>query len=244
MSRRWHKWVHRLFQPSRPLSQGRGRSKHFSLLLEPLEERVLLATVNWIGSSGDWDTPGNWLDAATQTNHVPGAGDDAVISTAGITVTHTSAAVDAVRSLSCKAALTLAAGQVSLAVDSIISNGFTLSGGTLSGPGNLTVTSAMDWTDGSMVGGGKTIIAAGATLNVPGSNTKHLDNRTIANAGVFTWISPGFTGPIDANDGSVINNTGIFNLVEHHNLAWDGLGTAPAVFNSGSIRIDGTVDQE
>ena len=47
----------------RQATRGRNRRLHaeFSKLsqaqrVEPLENRVLLATVNWIGGSGDWHT--------------------------------------------------------------------------------------------------------------------------------------------------------------------------------------------
>ena len=46
--------------------------------------------VNWVGGSGDWNAPGNWLDALTLTHHVPGQFDDAVIDRPGITVTYSS----------------------------------------------------------------------------------------------------------------------------------------------------------
>src|SRR5947209_11569646 len=61
--------------------------KRHYLMVEHLEARCLLSTVNWIKpTGGDWDTPANWLDASTGTNHVPTVNDDAVISVSGITV--------------------------------------------------------------------------------------------------------------------------------------------------------------
>ena len=47
-------------------------------LIEALEERRLLATVDWISPvSGDWNVGSNW-----STGQVPGTSDDAVIDTA------------------------------------------------------------------------------------------------------------------------------------------------------------------
>ena len=69
--------------------------------LEPLESRILPATVNWINpGGGDWDTASNW-----SSGQVPGAGDDAVISIPGITVTHSDFATDSVHSLTSQANL-------------------------------------------------------------------------------------------------------------------------------------------
>src|SRR5437867_1935768 len=103
------------------------------LRIEPLEQRLLLSTVNWIAGDGDWNTASNWLDNTSLTNHVPASGDDAVIDVTGITVTHGSGDADAVDSLTSKAAIDLSSGQLSLANASSISGPFTLSGGTLSG---------------------------------------------------------------------------------------------------------------
>lgn len=60
----------------RPATRRRNRCWS----VEPLERRVLLATVQWTGS-GDgtlWSDPANW-----STNAVPAAGDDVIISSAG-----------------------------------------------------------------------------------------------------------------------------------------------------------------
>src|SRR5262249_37894324 len=107
-----------------PDRQGRGR---FRPGLELLEPRTLLTTLPWINpSSGDWDTPGNW-----DAGRVPNSSDDVVINTAGITVSHSSSVADSVKSLTSQAALTLAAGSLSITNPSSINNNFTLSGGTL-----------------------------------------------------------------------------------------------------------------
>src|SRR5438132_718667 len=72
-------------------SRGRRRKarsrQRFQPLLEALEDRILLSTVNWIGGSGDWSTVANWRDDA-MVNRLPGPGDDAVINVAGIAVAH------------------------------------------------------------------------------------------------------------------------------------------------------------
>ena len=61
---------------------------------EILEDRLTLSTVRWINSAGgDWDKPSNW-----STGALPGAGDDVVIDTPGITVTRSTFASDSIHS--------------------------------------------------------------------------------------------------------------------------------------------------
>ena len=73
------------------------------LWLEGLEDRLLLSTIRWTNpAGGDWDTAANW-----DLNRVPVAADDAVIDTAGITVTHGVGTSDAVHSITSQAALVL-----------------------------------------------------------------------------------------------------------------------------------------
>ena len=74
---------------TRSRKRSLSRRDLFHPLLEALEERVLPATVSWIGGSGDWNTAANWRDDAL-VNRLPGPDDDAVIDVAGISVTHTS----------------------------------------------------------------------------------------------------------------------------------------------------------
>ena len=65
----------RLKAASKPRPQGRRQRPNVELL----EERQLLATVQWISTTG-----GNWDDAANwSTGQVPGTGDDVVIDVSG-----------------------------------------------------------------------------------------------------------------------------------------------------------------
>ena len=62
----------------------------------------------------------------------------------------------------------------------------TLSSGTLDGSGDATVSDAFVWTGGSMIGSGKTIIAASATGSISTSTVKYL-SRTMENSGELTY---------------------------------------------------------
>jgi hypothetical protein len=93
---------------SRRRSTIGGAPKQASI--EYLEERTLLATVNWMNpSGGDWNTPGNW-----DANRVPDSGDDAVISITGITVTHSANVTDSIKSLNSQATVTLSGGTLNV----------------------------------------------------------------------------------------------------------------------------------
>jgi hypothetical protein len=61
---------------------------------------------------------------------------------------------------------------------------FTMAAGTLTGSGILTITGAFNWTDGTMGGSGRTIIAAGATGTLATTSIKEVNNsRVLENRG-------------------------------------------------------------
>jgi hypothetical protein len=76
-------------------------------------------------------------------------------------------------------------------------------GGTLGGTQTVTVGSVMNWLEGTMTGGGRTIIPPGATLNIPGSDTVYLSSRTVENGGTILWTGP---ANIYTVDNTVITN--------------------------------------
>src|SRR5690242_18422291 len=113
----------------------RARSPYrFRPSLETLEGRDLPSVVTWTNpAGGDWDKPSNWSSGS-----VPTAADDVQINTAGITVTHSSLANDAVHSLTSHAALKVTGGQLYLGSASTLASTLTLTTfGTITGPGSL-----------------------------------------------------------------------------------------------------------
>jgi hypothetical protein len=166
--------------------------------LEPLGGRILPAGVTWINpAGGDWDTPANW-----DAGRIPGAADDVMIPQAEITVTHSSSAADAVRSLTSEAALAITNGSLSLATPSTIDNTLALSGGTLAGAGRLTVNQQFTWTGGTLGGLGTTEALGGLVIN-GASSTPTLDTRTLDNGAAAVWA--GSRG-LALNNGAVLNN--------------------------------------
>ena len=162
-----------------------------------LEDRTLLATMLWTNAAGgDWDVASNWVNAADPTDqHVPIASDDAQINLSGITVTHSSPASDSVNSLTISASdatLNISNGSLALlspTTTSTDAGGLSMSGGTLSTAGTLTVGGSMSWTGGTISGGGTLAIPAGATLAFGTSSdftTETLDGVTLDNSGTVT----------------------------------------------------------
>src|SRR2546421_131421 len=72
-------WARLCGRPAR-----RSKRAPCMLRLEPLEERTLLSTINWIAGSGNFDVGFNWSGGA-----VPGPNDVAVIDTGSTAATIT-----------------------------------------------------------------------------------------------------------------------------------------------------------
>ena len=155
-------------------------------LIEPLERRLLLATISWLpGKSGDFHDPANW-----NTGTVPGPGDDAVIGTIGSnTVTLSQPA--SVRSLvfdnrtgnaqlNAAAPLTISADSRIGAPDGVFATAGTLftTTSSINGPGLLRVNHYAD------------LFLHNATVNAP----LHVTSRVVA-AGDTTINGPFSLGP-------------------------------------------------
>jgi hypothetical protein len=91
--------------------------------------------------------------------------------------------------------------------DSITIPALDLDSGELNGAATLTVTSAGEWSGGTMADPGTTAIAAGATFTIDGSGPKTLSQRTLQNAGTLTWNG----GDITGTTGTIVNTgTSVF----------------------------------
>jgi hypothetical protein len=137
----------------------------------------LPSTVNWTGTSGLWNDATKWTDASDSSHHVPGAGDDAVISTA-VTVTHNS--TDSVQSVSVSTGtLEFTGGNLTVSTTASGTGTYNLRGG------NLT---------GAQVASGTTLTAAsaGSTLSAVTLNTGSTLDLTTVN-GVYVYVQGGLT---------------------------------------------------
>jgi hypothetical protein len=185
-----------------------GRRARYRPYLEAIEDRVLLAVVNWIGpgAGGDWDIAANW----TSKPNLPGVFDTANIP-AGVTVMHNLGGVDSINMLNCNGALNIATGSLTIAALSFVNQGLTLigpavlrsngnlnvnnlpfsiNGATLTGVGNVTVNAPFLWNGGTMNGTGVLTANRGMAINGNGA-TETLANGTLANAGNATWNGNG-----------------------------------------------------
>jgi hypothetical protein len=104
--------------------------------------------------------------------------------------------------------------------------------GTWSGTGILTIASAMNWSGGTMSGGGLTIITPGVTLQLPGPNGVGLNTRTLENAGTVIWTG---SGSIGMNSGVISNRVGALFHVQNASSLETGFGVN-RFDNAGTFR--------
>ncbi len=206
-----HSWWHQIRNREAALKPRRNsRKRRMSMpTVEPLESRLLLAVVSWISDAdGFWDNPANWLDDQG-VNRVPADGDDVIIEkpNAEITVTFRTGSLS-VNTLESTEELAVTGGTLGIEGNSQTSD-LTLSSGTLTGAGDLTVSGVFNWQTGTQSGTGSTTIAPGAAMNLT-TNVKTLAKRTINNSGTVTLTA----GLVSTTEGAVINNLadGVFNF--------------------------------
>lgn len=105
----------------------------------------------------------------------------------------------------------------------------TLSGGELTGPGNISVTD-LTWSGGTMSEGTTTV---DGTLKIMGggSAAKKLDGRTVFNNGAATWDATE-ASDITVTGGSIFNNLGTFDVQTDHSFVADSADLLAEVFNN------------
>jgi hypothetical protein len=202
------------------VSARRHRSGHRTFpQVERLDDRLLLANVNWIGGSGDWNVGTNWSNGTG-----PGAGDDAVIDVAGISITHSSGS-HTVKSLT-------------------IDDPFTLSGGTLIVTGNLVQQNANTFTMTGGTLGSATVVGGGdAVLAVSGGTLDGVKlGATIAEVSTAARVQSSndftVTGGLAFANGSVMDLSNRMSLVGDQTLGGDGeirFWSSDAIFNSFNL---------
>ncbi|MEO0557659.1 MAG: T9SS type A sorting domain-containing protein, partial [Bacteroidota bacterium] len=141
---------------------------------------------------------------------------------------------------------------------------FEFSGDSFDGDGNLTVTDAMEWSDGRMNGRGfaetaALTIAAGATMRISGDTDKGLRGRDIRNDGTVIWEGTGnlvvqwptvIENRTDAtfdieNDAQITRTNGTLDLLNDGLLVKSqATGTSSFVYPFGRLDNDGTIRVE
>src|SRR5439155_1027838 len=115
---------------------------------------------------------------------------------------------------------------------------FELTGsGIVAGNSNLTCTSTFNWTEGTMQGAGRTIVAPAAVLNVSGSGFhkflyRALDLRGSGTLSGGTWLYGGFGAPFTIFNGATFDITGDQQMPL-------SAGVNPVINNSGAFRKTG-----
>jgi hypothetical protein len=107
-----------------------------------------------------------------------------------------------------------------------------LSSGALGGGQTVTPGAVMNWTGGSMIGSGRTVIPPGVTLNMGGPTFLQLTSRTLDNGGTAIWTG---AGNIFLTDSVITNRLGgLFNAQNAALLSFSG--GAPRFDNAGTFR--------
>lgn len=113
-----------------------------------------------------------------------------------------------------------------------------VSGGTLSGTGQIDVSGALTWSGGAMSGTGITQVNSGATATLNGV-VKSLTERTVLLVGNGSWtagdINSGSSGHLSVAAGASLSVTG---AIMHYNLG----GTISTLSNAGTLVTNGTVN--
>jgi hypothetical protein len=107
-----------------------------------------------------------------------------------------------------------------------------LGSGTLGGSNLVTVLTQMNWTGGSMIGSGRTLIAPGVTLNAALSGFAALNTRTLENAGTAVWTGP---ANISMNNGVITNRAGALFHAQNAAMFLNN-GGSPRFDNAGTFR--------
>jgi hypothetical protein len=165
------------------------------------------------GGAGDFLVQGN----ATQQTFAPGT----FGLTGTVTITNGSPRFDFV-------------GDVTL-------SSLTFGGGTITGAGDVTVTGALNWSQGSFSGTGTTIVPAGATMTMTGNGAKQIARRIdVAGAATYSGESMRFgLGNGEPDNGTLtILASGTFDFTAGQAVLSFG-GTAHQLNNFGTITRTG-----
>lgn len=134
----------------RPKLRRRDRPRE----IQKLENRVLLATINWdggpTGTGTDWGTAANW-----QGDALPGATDDVVIEVSASNPTITANGTFTVKNLTSSELIAVTGGSLSVLGTATFNGGLTQNGGTFFSGSNLSNASTVT------VGSGTTLAVTG-----------------------------------------------------------------------------------
>src|SRR2546428_9635102 len=179
------------------------------------------ATVNWVDATGFWDVATNW----SSNPLLPGAGDDVIISVAGVqTITHRSGA-DTIRSLSMTDNILAVTGG-----SLIVTGGVTMSGSTI----NVDRASILAFQGDQTVGGTGASLLGGAAsnrINIEGATTLTLGPSVVVRGQNGTIGNQNFVG-------------GAANLTNNGIISADVAGGTIALQLTGSTANNATLSAQ
>ena len=194
-----------------------------------------------VNSSGTWSTAASWLEVATGVNRVPTGSDLVIIDQPNAIEVSLPSGTFAARRLFAHDAVRINGGTLTLGGSSFISTGaaFALTGGTLAGTGDLTVSGTASWSGGSLSGGSALRLAPSASLSVTGSSSSTmLAGRRIE---IRNGATATFNGEIESEPGtSVIENAGTLTLAGARLSHVFGAAGSITVNNAGTLVKTGT----
>jgi hypothetical protein len=194
------------------------------LWLEALEDRTLLSVVHWTGPSGDWAVAANWTDDQG-AHRLPGSADDAVINTAGITVTHSSGA-DSIKSLTIgSGTLTLSGGTLSISAAFSNAGTFRKTDTSTDGFGTFSNSGTVEVQAGTLSLSGGT---SGGSFTVDAEATMNLNNYTLLAGSSVTG-----TGSVGLSGSATVNGT--YNLTGSGGTTVTGSGTSVDFTTSSTV---------
>lgn len=112
---------------------------------------------------------------------------------------------------------------------------FEITGGTLTGAGNLTISEEFRWSGGTLSGSGMITILPPASLQMSGGSNKTLSGRTFNHSGAGTWTG---TGTFSLSSGSFnVLAGGVFNIQTDASISdIDGSSSVSSFQNAGTVR--------
>ena len=112
-----------------------------------------------------------------------------------------------------------------------------LDGGTVGGPGVLTVSESLDWSGGDMSAGGRTVLGAGSTNTISGSGSYKNLYRTLENQGSTRQTGTGGSG-FRVQTSGTLDNRGVHEIADGSSIIYST--TRGAITNSGLFEKTGT----
>ncbi|HYC89843.1 MAG TPA: hypothetical protein VEO54_11570 [Thermoanaerobaculia bacterium] len=207
-----------------------------------LDNSGQLATSNTLSLAGSGTHTGSFTVAApgvlsfsSGTHSVTGGG--SIGGTGTLTFSGAAATVGVPVNVG---ALNVSAGAAALNANSAAGT-FTMTGGTLAGNGDVTVTGPSTWNGGTLAGTGTFTVDSGATVTMPGTDAVTLA-RPLLNRGTIDFAA---TSNGMLIDGVAVGNDGTVNILSSQGITatagtppFANLGTLRKTGDSGAMRFD------